>query len=1161
MTKPPTNGSVPEVPTAPESTTPPPPPPRKRFAAELIALCSLSLSTLVPLFPHSVAAQTPLAKTCLSYNQFIGYGNSCQNDKINVWGRNTSTTEGCRPVGRLSQGVRAEYFTIAENDSTTGYTLPTPAKICVEYEDTDKQNETGRQSCSTVDIDNCTGGSVCGGDVPSGVTCVEPATIPSGNIELNNTDALVISEGDTDTFTVKLDTEPAADVTVAVSSADPGAVTVSPASRTFTTANYSTPQSFTVTAVEDNDDDDESVVLTVSASGGIDADDVTKTVTVSETPEGNIELSAETLTVDEDGTGTFTVKLDTEPSEDVTVAITSDDTGAATVSPASLTFTDENYDETQTVTVTGVVDADNDDESVDIDLTATGGIVADPVDVDVTVDDKEPPSALVVSPKTLNVDEGGTATFTVKIEPPSSKAVSVNVTSSDTAKATASPASLTFLAGDAAAKTVTVNGPQDDDSLDENATLTVEATAGIDSEVEIPVVVADDDGTIVAPGTLNIPEGETRTFGVSISAAPRAAVTVSLSKTDANFTLSPTSLVFTVDNYAAAQSVTVSAPTDDDAVDETATLTLSATGGINAPDWTIAVRVDDAQRPGFDLSVAALDLVEGGQGSFRVRPATRPTADIVLDLVPSDASLTVDADPNRAGNQDTLAFTRSGGANAWNRYRDVSVFVAHDGDANDESFDILLLGNGGDYTGKGTRLAVSVADDDTPPPSAYTGGLVISPSGAFEIDEGGRAFISLRLDSEPSESVTVGLSTTNPDLSLSPTSLTFTPESWKAPRRVELVAGEDARSSDDSDTVVFSIPGRVVHSRALVILDNDAKLVRRPAGNIEVPEGGLQTLYIRLSQEPPEAVIVTLSSRNALVSLSPSTLTFSPSAWETEMAVQIVAGEDPDTFDDYDSVVIEATGGTSERMSITTTIVDNDDAPGGVPNWEVKSQALAIPSMSARDAATVRVRCKQDTPCAVFLDCSTQAGRVLQGHFPAIRAWATTTLVPGHIQRLIGAGSSWEGRLGCVLRSQANIGSQVWTRSGDRVLVNNGALIRSAQEGGLHRADIESIPSPDAFDESNIRIRCNAGENCRETSLVCYTDEGARYEANLGNIARASTRHLQSEELAERLGHRWQGLGLACEIRSQSGFTAQVLTRTGGGGALVNNSATGSVGN
>ncbi len=81
----------------------------------------------------------------------------------------------------------------------------------------------------------------------------------------------------------------------------------------------------------------------------------------------------------------------------------------------------------------------------------------------------------------------------------------------------------------------------------------------------------------------------------------------------------------------------------------------------------------------------------------------------------------------------------------------------------------------------------------------------------------------------------------------------------------------------------------------------------------------------------------------------------------------------------------------------------------------------------------------QIVPCAVFLDCSTQAGRVLQGHFPAIRVWATTTLVPGHIQRLIGAGSSWEGRLGCVLRSQANIGSQVWTRSGDRVLVNNGA--------------------------------------------------------------------------------------------------------------------------
>ncbi|WP_156013281.1 hypothetical protein [Thioalkalivibrio sp. HK1] len=64
---------------------------------------------------------------------------------------------------------------------------------------------------------------------------------------------------------------------------------------------------------------------------------------------------------------------------------------------------------------------------------------------------------------------------------------------------------------------------------------------------------------------------------------------------------------------------------------------------------------------------------------------------------------------------------------------------------------------------------------------------------------------------------------------------------------------------------------------------------------------------------------------------------------------------------------------------------------------------------------------------------------------------------------------------------------------------------------------------------------------------------------DLGRIDRLTTRHLQSEALATGIGYRWDGLGLTCEVRANARFTAQVLTRTGGGGALVNNSATGEV--
>ena len=56
------------------------------------------------------------------------------------------------------------------------------------------------------------------------------------------------------------------------------------------------------------------------------------------------------------GTATYTVKLATAPTADVTVTLSSGDTDAATVEPASLTFTTTNWGAEQTVTVTGVDD-------------------------------------------------------------------------------------------------------------------------------------------------------------------------------------------------------------------------------------------------------------------------------------------------------------------------------------------------------------------------------------------------------------------------------------------------------------------------------------------------------------------------------------------------------------------------------------------------------------------------------------------------------------------------------------------------------------------------------------------------------------------------------------------------------------------------------------
>lgn len=49
--------------------------------------------------------------------------------------------------------------------------------------------------------------------------------------------------------------------------------------------------------------------------------------------------------------------LDSGPTADVTIGLSSSDTTEGTVSPSSLTFTPTNWDVPQTVTVTGVNDS------------------------------------------------------------------------------------------------------------------------------------------------------------------------------------------------------------------------------------------------------------------------------------------------------------------------------------------------------------------------------------------------------------------------------------------------------------------------------------------------------------------------------------------------------------------------------------------------------------------------------------------------------------------------------------------------------------------------------------------------------------------------------------------------------------------------------------
>jgi len=186
--------------------------------------------------------------------------------------------------------------------------------------------------------------------------------------------------------------------------------------------------------------------------------------------------------VSESGTtDTFTVVLDAQPISNVVLNVSSGDTGEATVSPGTMTFTPGNWDTPQTVTVTGA-----DDNLVDGTQTTTVTVSVD----DAQSDDNFDGLSQTVSAQTTDNDTAGltiaqtdgstqvaesgtTDTFTVVLDAEPGSDVVVSINSGDTDEATVSPGTLTFTPGNwDTPQTLTVTGA-DDDLNDGTQTTTI----------------------------------------------------------------------------------------------------------------------------------------------------------------------------------------------------------------------------------------------------------------------------------------------------------------------------------------------------------------------------------------------------------------------------------------------------------------------------------------------------------------------------------------------------------------------------------------------------------------------------------------------------------------------------------------------------------------
>ena len=504
--------------------------------------------------------------------------------------------------------------TTADIDFTTTNWNTTQAVTVTAVNDTNLIDETVTLTFSTVnastsdDYDNVT-------DVTRTVNVYDNDRSPE--FVTSAVSGTITEAGGSATFTVKLNTRPSTNLTTTLGNQDQGEGVVSPTNLNWTSNNWNTEQTVTVTGVNDDvDDGDQTYNIRISHSiGAPEYNGITKNVSVTTIDDDVAGITTGAVTgslTEAGGTATFTVVLDSEPTANVTIAVSSGDPTEGTVLPSSLTFTAGNWNTSKPVTVTGA-----DDNLADgpvtwaVRVTPSSG---DPkyntpllshVDVSVTTTDDDTPAVMVdtnltmpgAQATTLSVTEGATtATFTVQLATEPTAAVTVAVASQDTSEGTATPASLTFTAMDwNTAQPVTVTGV-DDNLVDGDVTWAVRVTPSSgDSNyntpslsVDVSVTTMDDDtpGLVIAPTELALEELTTdptthrQTYTVTLATEPTAAVTVTVTNPDPGaVTVVPTTLPFTTTDWNTAQPVTVTAVVDeDDYRNEAVTLTHTAAG-------------------------------------------------------------------------------------------------------------------------------------------------------------------------------------------------------------------------------------------------------------------------------------------------------------------------------------------------------------------------------------------------------------------------------------------------------------------------------------------------------------------------------------------------------------------------------------------------------
>lgn len=210
------------------------------------------------------------------------------------------------------------------------------------------------------------------------------------------------------------------------------------------------------------------------------------------------------------------------------------------------------------------------------------------------------------------------------------------------------------------------------------------------------------------------------------------------------------------------------------------------------------------------------------------------------------------------------------------------------------------------------------------------------------------------LTGKPSDNVRIALSEPNDQLTLEPTMLTFTPNNWDTAQTISVRAKHDGVKEGQHRTIIMhdvtssdsGYDGFTMDEVSVTIQENLTYKVQISQTSVEVSEEGDTASYtVKLTNAPAADVVVTLQTDDDQITLSATTLTFTPNNWDSEQTITVKAIDD--LLDEADTHTVDiahmATSNDSDYNNtmgdaVAVTITDNDTADVKITPLLLKAQ-------------------------------------------------------------------------------------------------------------------------------------------------------------------------------------------------------------------------------